>query len=191
MSWTCWRTTWIRSINLVALSVSNNTYVDSIYVVAWGMETSGSGMLGVISMKCLTWQCRGTHVGEEKMSSYSSTNFYIYFCRAGEPCFEDVATILFFSYGRILMKINFLVWEIILLHCFAVVKEMARGGTTSRILYNLFPKLITTKWGLDSYTTCYFHKYGWPNNTSDTSKGETSHSNSFMNDLMLYGRQHC
>jgi len=70
-------------------------------------------------------------------------------------------------------------------------RDMAVGSATSDILYNSFPKLTITTRGLDSYIACHFHKYGWPNNTSQTSRGETSHNNSFMKGLMLYGRQHC
>ena len=73
----------------------------------------------------------------------------------------------------------------ILLHCFAVIKEMAVGGATSGILYKLLPKVIITKRGLDSYTSCLFHKYGFPNNTSETSRGETSHDTSSVKSLML------
>ena len=102
-----------------------------------------------------------------------------------------MATIFFFPCGRIISKINFFIWETILLHCFAVVKEMAGGGTIYGILYKLFPKVITTERGLDLYTTCHFHKYGWPNNTSDTSRGATSHSTSSVKGLMMYERWHC
>ena len=83
-------------------------------------------------------------MGEEKMSLYSAMNLSICFFRAGESCFEAMAIILFFPCGRIVMKINFLVWETILLCYFAVMKEMVGGGTTSGILYNLFPELIKT-----------------------------------------------
>ena len=130
-------------------------------------------------------------MGEEKMSSYSPMPFSVCCCCSGEPCFKVVATIFFFPYGRMVMQINFLVWETILLHCFAVVKEMAGGDTTSSILYKLFPKVIITTRGLDSYTACRLHKYGWPNNTSYTSRGATSHNTSFVNGLMLYRRWHC
>ena len=130
-------------------------------------------------------------MSEEKLSSYSSITFSIYCKRAREPCFKFVATIFFFPYDQFVRKINFLVWEIILLRCFAVVKEMTGGGTTSSILYKLFPKVIITARGLDSYTTCRLHKYGWPNNTSTTSRGATSHNTSVVNGLMLYGRWHC
>ena len=111
--------------------------------------------------------------------------------RAGEPYFEVVATILFFPYERVVRKINFLVWETILLRFFVAVKEMIGGGTTSRILYMLFPKLITTTQGLDSYTKCRLHKYGWPSNTPATSRGATSHNTSSVNGLILYGSRHC
>ena len=74
---------------------------------------------------------------------------------------------------------------------FSVVKEMIGGGTTSGILYNLFLKVIIIARGLDSYTACHLHKYGWPNNTSSTSRGATSHNTSSVNGLILYGRRHC
>ena len=130
-------------------------------------------------------------MSEEKMSSYSSMTLSIYCSCAGEPCFEVVATIFFFPYGRVVRKINFLVWETILLRCFALVKEMTGGGTTFDILYNLFPKVIIIAQCLDSYTTCHLHNYGWPNNTSATSRGATSHNTSSVNGLILYGRRHC
>ena len=79
---------------------------------------------------------------------------------------------------------NFLVWEMSLLPFFAVIKEVVVGGATSGILYNELSKEIMTARGLDSYTTCRLHKYGWPNNTSQTSKGVTSHNTSFMKGLM-------
>jgi hypothetical protein len=37
-----------------------------------------------------------------------------------------------------------LVLEMGLMHCFAVIKEIATGGGTSGILYNLFPKVTIT-----------------------------------------------
>ena len=104
-------------------------------------------------------------MSEEKLSSYSSITLSICCNRAREPYFEVVATIFFFPYEQFVRKMNFLVWETILLRCFAVVKEMTGGGTTFGILYKLFPKLIITTQGLDSYTTCFLHKYGWPYNT--------------------------
>ena len=66
-------------------------------------------------------------------------------------------------------------------YCFVIVKEIAGGGTTSGILYKLFPKVIITARGLDSYTTCHLHKYGWPNNTSAMSRGATSQNTSSAN----------
>ena len=66
---------------------------------------------------------------------------------------------------------NFLVWEMSLLHFLAMIKEVAVGGATSSILYNELPKEIIIARGLDSYRACRLHKYGWPNNTSQTSRG--------------------
>lgn len=42
------------------------------------------------------------------------------------------------------------------------------GGAASDILYNFLAKVIITERGLDSYATCRFHKYGCPNNTTET-----------------------
>jgi len=125
------------------------------------------------------------------MSLYSSTTLSIYCRRADGPCLEVMATVFFYPWGRIIKETNFLVLEMSLLHCFAETKEITVGDATLGIMYNLFPKVIITKRGLDSYTACHFHKYGWPNNTSQTSRGETSHNNSSMKGLMLYGRRHC
>ena len=130
-------------------------------------------------------------MSEEKLSSYSSMTLSICCSRQREPCFEVVATIFFFPCERVVRKMNFLVWETILLHCFAVVKEMTGDDTTSGVLYKLFPKVIITTRGIESYTTCHFHKYGWPNNTSDTSRGETSQNTSSVNGLILYRRWRC
>ena len=125
------------------------------------------------------------------MSSYSSMTLSIYSCHAEGPCLDVMPTIFFFPWGHIMRKTNLPVLEMILLHCFAVTKEMALGGATSGILYNLFPKVTITTRGLDSYTTCCFHKYGCLNNTSQTSRGEMSQNTSSMKGLMLYGRRHC
>lgn len=54
----------------------------------------------------------------------------------------------------------------ILLPFLAEIKQVGVGGVTSGILYNLLHKEIIIVRGLESYTTCHFHKYGWPNNTS-------------------------
>jgi hypothetical protein len=72
-----------------------------------------------------------------------------------------------------------------LLHFFAVTKEMVVGSAISGILYNLLPKVIITARSLDSYTACRFHKYGWPNNTSETSRGSMSHNTSSVKGLMF------
>ena len=79
------------------------------------------------------------------MSLYSPTTLSICCCRAKEPYLEVMATVFFFPWGRNIKKMN-------LLHCFAVTKEIAIGGGTSGILYNLFPKVIITTLGRDSYT---------------------------------------
>ena len=132
-----------------------------------------------------SWHCRGTPVGEVNMSRYSSTTFSICCCHVEEPCLEVMAMILFFPWECIIKKTNFPVLEMSLLHCFAVTKEIATGGGTSSILYKLFPNVIITVRGRDSYTACRFHKYGWPNNTSQTSRGAISHNTSSVKGLML------
>ena len=66
-----------------------------------------------------------------------------------------------------------------------VIKEVVVGGATSGIPYNELPKETITARGLDSYTACRLHTYGWPNNTSQTSRGVTSHNTSFVKGLML------
>ena len=80
---------------------------------------------------------------------------------------------------------NFLVWEMSLLPFLAVIRDVAVGGAISGILYNELLKEIMTARGLDSYTACRLHKYGWPNNTSQTSSGATSHNTSSVKGLML------
>ena len=80
---------------------------------------------------------------------------------------------------------NFLVCDMSLLPFLVVIKDVAVGGATSGILYNeLFKETMTVR-GLDSYTACRLHKYGWTNNTSQTSRGVTSHNTSSVNGLML------
>jgi hypothetical protein len=96
-----------------------------------------------------------------------------------------VAIVFLFPSGWIIKKTNFLALAMSLLHCFAVTKEMDVGGAISGIMYKLLPKLIITARGMESYTTCHFHMYGWPNNTSKTSRGAMSHNTSFVMGLML------
>jgi len=151
----------------------------------WWTVPLGSGMLRVRSMDCLTWQCKGTLVGEVEMSLYSSMTLSIYCCCVEEPCLESVVTTFFLPWERIIRKAKFLVWEMILVHCFAVIKEMVVGEATLGILYNLLAKVIIIDQGLDSYTSCHIHKYDFPNNTLETSRGETSHSTSSVKGLML------
>ena len=80
---------------------------------------------------------------------------------------------------------NFLVSEMRLLPFLVIIKEVAVGWAASGILYNKLPKEIIIARGLDSYTTCRLHKYGWPDNTSQTSRGVTSHNTSSVKGLML------
>ena len=125
------------------------------------------------------------------MSPYSSTTLSICCYHAEEPCIKVMAIVFFLPWRQIFRKTNFLVWEMSLLHFFAVTKEIVGGGGTSGILYNLFPKVTITARGRDSYTTCRFHKYGWPNNKLETSIVAMSHNTSSVKGLMLYGRRHC
>ena len=125
------------------------------------------------------------------MSSYSSMTLSICSYHVEEPYLEVMDIVFFFPLGRIIKKTNLPVLEMSLLHCFVVTKEMVVGGATYDILYKLFPKVTIITQGLDSYTTFFFQKYGWPNNTSQISRGETSHKTSSMKSLMLYGRRHC
>ena len=111
-------------------------------------------------------------------------------CHVEGPCLEVMAIVFFFPWGCIIRKTNFPILEMSLLHCFTVTKEMAVGGATSDILYNLFPKVIITTLCLNSYIACRFHKYVCPNNTSQTSRGAMSHNTSSVKGLMLYGLWH-
>ena len=104
-------------------------------------------------------------MGQVKMSQYSSTTLSICCWCVEEPCLQVVATVFFFPWGWIIRKTNFLVWEMSLLHCFAVTKEIVVGDGAFSILYNLVPKVTITARGHDSYIACDFHKYGWPYNT--------------------------
>jgi len=97
----------------------------------------------------------------------------------------DVAMIFPLLSERTTQKINFLVYEMSLLPFLAVIKEVAVGGATSGILYNELSKEIMTERGLDSYTACRLHKYGWPNSTPQTSRGVTSHNTSSVKGFML------
>ena len=87
------------------------------------------------------------------MFLYSSRAFSIYFFHTEEPCIEVMATIFFFPLGKIIRKKKFLVWEMILLHFFAKIKEMKVGSDASSISYNLLPRVIITVRGIESYTT--------------------------------------
>ena len=86
-------------------------------------------------------------MGEVKVSLYSSTTLSICCFHVEEPCLEVVAIVFFLPWGRIIRKTNFLVWEMSLLHCFAVTIEITVGGGTSGILYKLFPIVTITARG--------------------------------------------
>ena len=127
-------------------------------------------------------------MGEEKLFLCSVMTLSLYrFCYMEEPFagVMEVAMIFPLLWERTRQKINFLVYEMSLLPFLAMIKEVAVGGATSGILYNELHKEIMTSRGLESYTTCHLHKYGWPNNTSQTSKGVTSHNTSFVKGFML------
>lgn len=136
------------------------------------------------------WQCSGTTTGEVKMSSYSSMALSIY-CWPEEGSCLEVMTIVFFFLEGISSGKTLLVLEMSLLYCFRVTREIAVGVATFGIMYNLFPNVTMTMWGLDSYTSCHLYKYGWPNNTSQISREATSHNTSSVKGFMLYERWHC
>jgi hypothetical protein len=69
-------------------------------------------------------------------------------------------------------KTNFSVWKMTFLHFLPEIKEMAVCEATSGILYNCLPKVIIKFQGLESYTTCRFHRYGWPKITPKNSRGK-------------------
>jgi len=97
----------------------------------------------------------------------------------------DVATIFPLIWEQTRQKINFLVCEMSLLAFSTVIKEVAVGGPTFGIMNNELSKEIMTAQGLDSYTACRLHKYGWPHNTSQTSRGVTSYNTLSVKALML------
>jgi hypothetical protein len=47
-------------------------------------------------MGCLTWQCRGTPVGEEKISKYSSTTLSTCFCCVERLAAETLDVVVIF-----------------------------------------------------------------------------------------------
>jgi hypothetical protein len=96
-----------------------------------------------------------------------------------------VVMTFFLLQAWITKKTNFSVCEMTLLHFLSEIKEIVVGEDTFGILYNCLPKVIITLWGLDSYTTCRFHKYGWPKRTSQTLRGSISHNTSSLKGLML------
>ena len=128
----------------------------------WYIDPLGRGALGVKSKEYLTWKWNDTLVGEGKMVLYYFMIVSLYCCCVEEPFMSvmDVATIFPFLWERTIQKMNFLVWEMSLLHFLVVIKEVAVGGATSSILYNELPKEIITTRGLYSYTPCCIHKYG-------------------------------
>ena len=77
----------------------------------------------------------------------------------------DVAMIFPLLWEWTKQEINFLVYDMSLLPFLVVIKEVAVGGATSGILYNELSKEIMTARGLDSYTACRLHKYGWLQNS--------------------------
>jgi len=93
-------------------------------------------------------------MGEEKMSMYLSTTLSTYFYYVGEPFLRvmDVAMIFPLLWEWMRKKRNFPIWEIILLHCLAEIKEMMVSGATYGILYNLLTREIIAVQGLETYT---------------------------------------
>ena len=64
------------------------------------------------------------------------------FCCVEEPFLRAMDVAMLFE--RTKKKISVLVWEMNLLHFLAKIKELAVGGATSGILYNVLPKEIIT-----------------------------------------------
>lgn len=153
----------------------------------WYIIPLGRGDLRVKSIEWSIWKCKGICLGEEKIPMYSSMILSTCFYCVVEPFLGamDVAMIFSLIWEWIKNKTNFLVWEMILLNCLAEIKEMVVGWATSSVLYNLSPKVIIIVWGLDSYITWHFYKYGFPNNTSQMLRGATSHNTSYVKGLML------
>ena len=56
----------------------------------------GSGALGVRLMGCLTWQCRHTPVGEEKISEYSYMTLSTCFCYVERLATETLDVVVIF-----------------------------------------------------------------------------------------------
>jgi hypothetical protein len=85
-----------------------------------------------------------------------------FFCYKERLCVKvmDVVVTFYLLGAHITKKMNFLVYEMTLLHFLVDIKEIEVCDTTSGILYNCLPKVMITLRGLDSYTTCCFHKYG-------------------------------
>jgi hypothetical protein len=95
-----------------------------------------NGELSINSMKCLTWQCRGTPVGEEKISLCSSTFLSTCFYCIENSCIEVVVVAVTFCSpsDQIVKRVNFVVRDIILQYCFVEFNEMEVVETTSCIL---------------------------------------------------------
>jgi hypothetical protein len=92
----------------------------------------GKGALGTKSMECLTWKCRGTPIGEEKIYLFSykilSTCFYYV-----ERYWDEVVVgaMIFHSHSnRIMNKKNSKLWDITLWPYFAEINKMEVVVTT-------------------------------------------------------------
>ena len=125
----------------------NNSWIfyliSSFSIMEWRyVGPLGRGAQWVRLIECLTWQCKGTPVGEEKMSLYYSTiiSTCFYFLEEPFPGAMDVATNFPLIWKWIRKKINFPSWEMTLLHFFADIKEMAVEMAPFGILCNLVPK---------------------------------------------------
>jgi hypothetical protein len=86
LGWMCplWSSPWICHL-ISSFSNREKRYTEPL----------GSDASGVRSMGCLTWQCRGAPVGEDKISEYSSTTLSTFFCCVERSIVEtlDVAVI--------------------------------------------------------------------------------------------------
>lgn len=99
--------------------------ISSFFEIEWSwIDSLGRGTLGVISIKCLTWKCKGTLIGEDNMSLYSFTTLSTCFFFTKYPFLEamDVATIFPLILERISKRKGYPIWEMILLNFLENIK---------------------------------------------------------------------
>ena len=96
----------------------------------------GKGALGFRLIECLTWQCKGTLIGEVKMSQYFSTTLSTWLFCVQRPCSEAIDVVVTFHslWEQIMKRKNFPFWEMAFLHYLAEIKENTIGGSLFDIL---------------------------------------------------------